>query len=346
MKIFRQVIGVFLLLFVIVIIFFLFSYPFLTIYKPIKSNNLVVEAWLSGLELESIIDTGRNYNLTKIIVVGKYFAEEVKQETSIDQYKPGEFFKWNKKTGVLLLTNSSLLVDLSNLKSTDTDSVFTISIKASDTQKNKNFAHFNVILNGIWLGDSFVNNSIQEYKFKCNTTFNSNSILAICFDNDAHTSEERRNLYVQSIKLNEHELYFEHSNAVITREENLITTGFQSQAAKTIQYLKALNIDPGIIDIIEFNTAEKNQTLASALNVKYYLKDHPILDLNVTSAGVHGRRSLFTYKKVLKPKIEIGIINSENIKYNQSNWYKSPEGIRLMLDELFSYMYAWMTLSF
>ena len=345
MKILRLTIGIILLLFIVIAIALVFSYPFMAVNKPVKSKNLVVEGWLSGCELESIIAAVKNYDLTNIIVTGKYFDEEFERDISSDHYKPGEFFKWGDKTGAVLLANSSLLVDLSKLQPPVPDSIFSVSVKASDTRKNKIFAHFNVILNGKWLGDSFTTDSLEEYKFRCNATFTGNPVLAICFDNDANTSGERRNLYVYSVRLNEYEYYIDNSYAIITREENLLTTGFRSEAAKTAQYLKALNTDPGIIDIVEFKTAEKNQTLASALKVKGYLEDHPVNDLNITSAGIHARRSLFTYKKVLNPEIKFGIVNSEDAKYNRYNWYKSPEGIRLMLDEFFSYIYVRISLS-
>ncbi len=343
MKFFRQIIGVLLILFVIFAIALVFSYPFLAVNKPIKSNNLLVEAWLSGHELETILFESQKYGLQKVIVAGKYYPSLSNNSIALKNFKKEQFVKWNKP-GVLLLTNSSLMIDLSKLPDLMTDSISSISVKASDTQRNNVFAHFNMVLNGKLVGDTFVNDSVQEYLFEVNEGKIKSSFLTINFDNDCHTKSERRNLYIESIEINNRLYQIDESFALITRDMNYLTTGFNSEAERAKQYILALGIDPQIIEIVEFEQAENNQTLVVALLVNDLLKNRLIKNLNVSSSGLHGRRTYMTYQKILGEGITVGIINPEVEIFNRTNWYRTTRGIKVMIDEFFSYIFAWVYL--
>lgn len=212
-------------------------------------------------------------------------------------------------------------------------------------KKNSVFAHFNLAFNGTLVGNTFVNDSLQEYLFEVKTGKPENSFLTIFFDNDCHTNNERRNLYIESIGIN-HKLFPIHESfTLITRAKNLLTTGFNSEAEETKQYIQALGIDPKIIEIIEFEQAENNQTLVAALLVKGWLKGGSTKNLNVSSSGLHGRRTYMTYKKILGDDISVGIINADIEIVNRSNWYRSNLGIKVMIDEFFSYIFAWIYLT-
>ena len=344
MKIIRRSVIIFLLLFVIFAVALVFSYPFLAINKPINSNNLVVEGWLTGHELETILFESQKYGLQKVIVAGKYYPSLLNNSLTLKYFKKEQFVKWNKP-GVLLLTNSSLMIDLSKLLNLSTDSIYSISVKASDTQRNNVFAHFNLVLNGKLVGDTFVNDSVQEYLFEVNDGNIENSFLAINFDNDCHTKNERRNLYIESIEINNKLYPIDKSIAFITRDKNFLTTGFNSEAEGAKQYILALGIAPQIIEIVEFEQAENNQTMVAAIQVKDRLKSRSIKNLNVSSSGLHGRRTYMTYQKILGDDISVGIINAELELFNRSNWYSSTRGIMVMIDEFFSYIFAWVYLA-
>lgn len=347
MKIFRFFLFLFALIILFVVLLIAFIHPFLSIDKPVQSENLVIEAWLSGHELERIIEKSKPYNLEKIFVVGKKFEISKKNNIGLDDFESDEYFRWrkNKENGALLLTNSSLLIDLLKLGLKKNDSIKSISINMSDTQQNNVYAHFNASLNGEWLGSSFVSDSIKEYTFLINARFMKNWLLSLYFDNDYQDSIESRNLYIQSVKINETEYKLDESNSIITRDESETTNGFDSEAAQTIQYLKDLEVTSEIIEIVEFEKNGNNQTLASALKLKEYFGEIIPQNLNVSSAGLHGRRTLFTYQKILEVN-QIGVFNVPVKKFDESNWYKSGQGIQIMLDEFFSYIYVWFYLNF
>jgi hypothetical protein len=124
-----------------------------------------------------------------------------------------------------------------------------------------------------------------------------------------------------------------------------MTTGFFSEAKQTSQYLVDLKVNPKIIRIVEFDKIGNNQTLASALKLKEYFNDNRPKDLNVSSAGLHARRTLLTYLKVLEID-QLGVINVSVKKFDEKNWYKTGLGIQKMMDEFFSYVYVWFYFNF
>ena len=78
--------------------------------------------------------------------------------------------------------------------------------------------------------------------------------------------------------------------------------------------------------------------MVAAIQVKDRLKSRSIKNLNVSSSGLHGRRTYITYQKILGDDISVGIINAELELFNGSNWYSSTRGIMVMIDQFFSYL--------
>lgn len=327
----------------LVLLFFI--QPFLSIHEPHTSSNLVIESWLNGPELESIIEMSEPLSPQKIYIVGPYFDNDISVDFNSDKYEKKTFFKWRNKKGVLLLANSSVIINLSKLNLRETDSLQSITVFASDTQKNKIFAHFSVALNGKLLGSSFVNDSLKEYTYFVGEKKKENQYLAISFNNDYYSGEESRNLYIESIEVNGAKIYLEESNSFITRQENLYTTGFCSEAQQVADYIKSLNVEPGTIEIVEFHSRKRNQTLEAAKSLNDYLGEKKLQHFNVSSAGLHGRRTLLVYRNVLEND-KVGIFNVELENFKKNNWYKSKIGILKMLDELGSYIYVYLYLSF
>jgi hypothetical protein len=312
--------------------------------KPIQSKFLVLDAWINGLDLESIILNHGTDHLEKLYVVGKNQINDTTGILNTDDYKREEFYIWRNKKGVLLLTNSSLIVDLSSMETGDSDSIHNIGFYGSATQINKIFAHFSVAINGRFLGSSLISDSLLKYNYSVDLKKTGKLILAIYFDNDLYLKEEDRNLYIESIEINGNNNFVEESNSFITREKTLLTTGYNSESKHIAQYLYALGVDSTIIEIVEFNSARRNQTLEAAKALKSHLGNATLPDFNVCSIGLHGRRSMVTYGRILDCE-NVGIINVESEKFNKLNWFRSFSGIQKMLDEFTSYLYVWLYLN-
>jgi hypothetical protein len=114
---------------------------------------------------------------------------------------------------------------------------------------------------------------------------------------------------------------------------------FANLAAAT---LEAMGVDKSKIIPIPTPGVLKDRTHASVLELDKWLvnSQSKIESINLFSDNVHSRRSWMIYKKVLEPKIKVGVIAAENFSYNPKRWWGSSEGVRTVLSEAIGYIYA------
>lgn len=137
----------------------------------------------------------------------------------------------------------------------------------------------------------------------------------------------------------------------------LITTGIPLQrgfylseyknfAALAAATLEAMGADKDKIIPIPTPDVLKDRTHASVLELDKWLVNsqqnshQKIESINLFSDNVHARRSWMIYKKLLEPKIKVGVIAAENFGYNPKRWWGSSEGVRTVLPEAIGYIYA------
>ena len=110
--------------------------------------------------------------------------------------------------------------------------------------------------------------------------------------------------------------------------------------------LEAMGGDKNKIIPIPTPGVLKDRTHASVLELNKWLVNsqqnshQKIESINLFSDNVHSRRSWMIYKKILEPKIKVGVIAAENFSYNPKRWWGSSEGIRTVLPEAIGYIYA------
>lgn len=343
----KKITGIlFAIIILFIILFFFFSYSFLAISKPIKSNTILIEAWISANELEQIADNYVNSDIDRILIVGK-----TKGKPFYNAAHPPKTWKYlndlptgKNNEGVSLWANSCLIIDPAkypNIK--PTDSLF-LEVKSRGKEAKGRFPMFNLIINGKHFASSFTTNKLESYYFHTPLQNEGLQSIALHFDNDLKTFDEDRNLYIYSIRINDLEIIVNNENATIIRKGERIPSGFSSQAESRGNYLIHLGIDKEIIQTIDYQPSLNNKTLSSALALKAHIDNAPTTSLNIFSSGIHARRTFFTYENVLGEKYSIGIISLETEKINKHNWWKSPDGIIIMMDEIISYFINWIKL--
>lgn len=339
---------IFLLLSLFLVFFFFFSYSYLAITKPVKSDTIIIEAWISANELEQIADNYINPETKHILIIGKTKGKPIYDAVSPhpewtyvnDLHQPKD------KKGVYLWANSSLIIDPAKYPDITQNDSLTIQVKASGSIAKNRFPFFNLIINGKYLSSTFTDDTLQTFRF---TTVRPEKILrsvGIQFDNDLKTGSEDRNLFIYSIIINSHEIVVNNQNSTIIRNGEKMPTGFPSQSELRANYLTAIGIAKNRVQTISYQPSDYNKTLSSAFALKKYIEQTNLTSFNIFTHGTHARRTLFTYKKVLGNKYSIGIISLKLDKSEKDNWWKSKEGIIMMMDETTSYFVNWLKLSF
>jgi hypothetical protein len=85
----------------------------------------------------------------------------------------------------------------------------------------------------------------------------------------------------------------------------------------------------------------KDRTYHSALAVRDYLMTNTTYRaIDVLSEDVHSRRTWLLYRKACEPEIKVGIIANESPDFDPQRWWKSSQGVRTVMSEAISYLYA------
>lgn len=85
----------------------------------------------------------------------------------------------------------------------------------------------------------------------------------------------------------------------------------------------------------------RDRTYSSALALKKWMADNGLAghNFNLVSNGCHARRSWHLYRKAFRKELRPGIISITDLSYDPSHWYKSSQGVRIVLGEIIAYTY-------
>jgi hypothetical protein len=114
---------------------------------------------------------------------------------------------------------------------------------------------------------------------------------------------------------------------------------FANLAAAT---LIALGISADRLIPISLPHTQQDRTLVSAIALRDWLLtqnlEHQSIDL--VTLGPHARRSWLTFKAVLSPAIQVGIIAVRPLDYQPERWWQFSAGARTVISEAIGYLYA------
>jgi hypothetical protein len=87
--------------------------------------------------------------------------------------------------------------------------------------------------------------------------------------------------------------------------------------------------------------SQKDRTYHSALKVReYLLTDTRFRSIDLLSDSVHSRRSWYLYRRACEPEIKVGVISAKNPEFDAAHWWRSSNGVRIVLNESIAYLYA------
>ena len=117
---------------------------------------------------------------------------------------------------------------------------------------------------------------------------------------------------------------------------------FKSYPEMTAARLKKMGIPEGKIVLAIADDGKLDRTYRSAVALREAIIAYNIgeTDLNLITAGPHGRRSRMLFQKALGNDYHIGVTSIDPAAYDPDNWYTCSEGVRTVVGELIAYTYA------
>lgn len=340
-----KLLGVFILSILILFLLSKFYLPhFLSYQKTVDSKNFLIEAWISSYEIEqAVADYGRSPESHFYIVGFLYPKLEVKQTVVDKSFSPTEK-KGNK--GIWLYANSSLNYKLpSNLNFPAGDTI-QIIVTARGQESANYFAYFNLVINGKCIGGAFSQEDYQQYTFAWVVPEEGLNTCCIKFNNDLVVNNSDRNLNIKSIDIDSCLLIAETQNTTISRDLNNLTAGFGSQAEEVGNYMQQLGVDRNQITIINFEQAQRNQTLAAAERFNDYIAKSSLSAFNVITSDIHSRRTWFTYQRILGKQTKVGVLYYPCSRTDKSKKQGQFSEFYYIMDEFVAYFVNWFILTF
>jgi hypothetical protein len=117
--------------------------------------------------------------------------------------------------------------------------------------------------------------------------------------------------------------------------------GYSSYADYSMAYLCAKGVDSLHVISAPALPADRDRTYTTGMAAKEKLKTlgYASGNVNVVCVGTHARRSLLLYRKAFKPEWNVGVISYRDDGY-PPQWWRTSEGARAVVYEMFAYLYC------
>lgn len=117
---------------------------------------------------------------------------------------------------------------------------------------------------------------------------------------------------------------------------------YASYAELGAAVLNRLGVDTNLLQAVPAPRVKQDRTYASALALKQWLEDHGVKcrRLTVVSEGPHARRSRLLFQEAFGPDVQVGIISIQPWHYEPKRWWRSSQGVRVVIGETLAYGYA------
>ncbi|MES2692294.1 MAG: ElyC/SanA/YdcF family protein [Verrucomicrobiota bacterium] len=117
---------------------------------------------------------------------------------------------------------------------------------------------------------------------------------------------------------------------------------YGTAASLGAQRLKREGVPEAKVHLAPSRTSLRDRTYSSAVALRDWFHSHKIAvkALNVVTEDVHARRTRLLFQQAFGPDVVVGVISVPNPDYDARGWWRYSEGVRDVLGETISYLYA------
>lgn len=269
--------------------------------KKTKADIMVFEAWVSESLVNFASDEFKSEDYKLLVVTGIESKE-------LD-------FCQVPMNGYLIFYPDASLMNYEEIRNHN------IGITVHSEMGGKYSCHFNFFVNDTLLSEFIADDKERKYSLTWNGALKDIDSLMVHFDDDYLDEGGDKNLYVKEITINNDIIIPYKYNSVYDIGRlggtNRFINNYNSESELSRIHLMKSGIDPTLIIAITGKSSRINRTLKSTLAFRDWLENSNVnvSSINIISDGIHSRRTMITYRSILKSNIEIGIISlSEQTK--------------------------------
>jgi len=121
-----------------------------------------------------------------------------------------------------------------------------------------------------------------------------------------------------------------------------VMSEYSTSAHIAAEQLTALGVPAGVMQSVPSYVQERDRTYGSAVALRNWFRDHRVTvpSFEVITLNAHARRSRLLFEEAFGPETKIGVVALENTDYDDVHWWRYSEGVREIVSEGTSYLYA------
>ena len=303
-----------------------YLYPFLALSHPVEDPDaIIVEGWLPFHALQAVFEQSQKDSTLKVVVPG---AARGHTEFTLGGHP-----------------QSGWAADVSGIFSVPpyADTLFII---ARGNLVNGAYGHIQVYVNERRIGDFTVSDTPQQLAFALPfEEFGFPKRVSLRMENTLFSpSKEMRQVYLQRLALDTLALplFGPHSFYSFSVEggQRFEVSQEENVAVVAGKILEKMGLSKHRLAVLPYEAKQGSRTLEGAKTVAEWIQrsDYPIQSINLYSQAAHARRSFEMYQKTLPDSIHLGVTALSDYRYDE-NWLSHPMGRRLVLEQLFKYLF-------
>jgi len=259
------------------------------------ANVLILEGWLHDDAIEMLKQEILKKDYDLFLIAGVKTSDL-------------DFFKLPMNGHLIFYAKSQIFTDTVKKE-------HLIEISAKSKMGGIYQCHFNFYINDSIVADFVTDEHPGKTSLKWNGALRNIDSLMVQFTNDMFDANGDRDLFVKEIIIDNQVIIPYQHNSVYDIGAigggNRTVNAYESHPQIIRNKLISFGLDSVKVVALTTKMTTINRTLVSAIAVRDWLKSsgQSVKGINVVSRGIHSRRTLLTYKKVLNKTDNIGIIS-------------------------------------
>jgi uncharacterized SAM-binding protein YcdF (DUF218 family) len=117
---------------------------------------------------------------------------------------------------------------------------------------------------------------------------------------------------------------------------------FYTSASVGEDLLKKWGLPDERLQMVPSRVMDRDRTYGSAVALRNWFRDHnmAVPGIDVITEDLHARRTRLLFQKALGDKVAVGVIAIPNPDYDSKHWWRYSEGLKNVLSETATYVYA------
>jgi hypothetical protein len=190
----------------------------------------------------------------------------------------------------------------------------------------------------IGLGSAFVT-ATEIHPFLSSNVHTSNAMPGAVLVVEGWLPDYALDLAISEFKANKYSKLYVTGGPL---EQGAPLSEFKSHAELGAAILVRKGLSSSTVQAVPASRIGRDRTYNSAVALKNWLRTQGIspTSYHIMSLGVHARRTRLLFEKALGKETPVDITAVEDAGYDPAHWWRTSDGVRTVMSEAISYVYA------